>query len=453
MIDNMTLPSSVYAEKLILGCLLLGQDDFAVCSRLAPEDFAIQKHRTIFTRMREMNEAGVSIDHVTLAERLMRKGEMELVDGLTGIVELEEGLPEIYNLGAYVGIVLEKSKLRKIIHAAEEAQNAAFLASETPDTIIRGMIGSVEDIADNEVADGLMSVAEIIDRMPGGLDGLLHGKSLQSGIKTGFSKLDMRIGGMDPGQLIIVAGRPGMGKTAFASNIAENVALGRDPATVAIFSLEMSREENLQRLLASNANADLQKIRCNYLDDEERGRLAQSGARFYESALLLDDSAAISLSAIKLKLKRLVSGIERDGRPPLKLVIVDYIQLMPVTNKKNGNREQEIAALSRGLKLLAKKFRVPVIAMSQLNRAVDLRGNHEPQLSDLRESGAIEQDADVVLFPYRPEVYCPDREDMRGVAKLIIAKQRNGPTGFVDLVWFAQFTKFVDAVEEWREEN
>ena len=452
MNDEMTMPASIRSERLILGCILLDQGNFTACSRLEPEDFALDKHRRIFTRMREMNEAGLAIDHVTLAERLMRTGELESVDGLSGIVELEDGLPEIYNLGAYVGIVLEKSKLRKIIHATQTAQDAAFLAADTPDAIIRGMIGSVEDIAENEAESGLMSCKEIIERMPGGLDGFLGGNALRSGLGTGFPKLDMRIGGMDSGQLIIIAGRPGMGKTALAANIAENVALGSSPATVAIFSLEMSREENLQRLLAANSNTDLQRIRCNYLNDEERARLSQAGARFYDSALLLDDSASISLSAIKLKLKRLATGIERDGRPPLRLVIVDYIQLMPVTTRKGGNREQEIAALSRGLKLLAKRLRVPVIALSQLNRAVDLRANHEPQLSDLRESGAIEQDADLVLFPYRPEVYSPDREDLRAVAKLIIAKQRNGPTGYVDMVWMAQFTKFAEAAENWRAE-
>lgn len=452
MNDEMTMPASVRSERLVLGCILLDQGNFAACSRLEPEDFALDKHRRIFARMREMNEVGAAIDHVTLAERLMRTGELESVDGLSGIVELEDGLPEIYNLGAYVGIVLEKSKLRKIIHATQTAQDAAFLAADTPDAIIRGMIGSVEDIAENEAESGLMSCKEIIERMPGGLDGFLGGNALRSGLGTGFPKLDMRIGGMDSGQLIIIAGRPGMGKTALAANIAENVALGSSPATVAIFSLEMSREENLQRLLAANSNTDLQRIRCNYLNDEERARLSQAGARFYDSALLLDDSASISLSAIKLKLKRLATGIERDGRPPLRLVIVDYIQLMPVTTRKGGNREQEIAALSRGLKLLAKRLRVPVIALSQLNRAVDLRANHEPQLSDLRESGAIEQDADLVLFPYRPEVYSPDREDLRAVAKLIIAKQRNGPTGYVDMVWMAQFTKFAEAAENWRAE-
>lgn len=432
------LPANVDAECLILGSILTDEGAFVqVAGSLEPDDFALEKHRRIFSRMMDLHERGEKIDRITVANELMKHGQLESVDGVTYLVSLDDGLPQIYNLDGYVKIIKDKATLRRLIFTSRSLINRCMMAEEEPEQILAAAEEALLKLGDSRDRDVLASPGQIIDEFDGGLNAFLDPSKRIKGVSTGYTKLDEMTGGLHPGELIILAARPSMGKTALALNIAQHVACHPDiRKTVAVFSLEMSKESLLTRMVCAGARVNQQKFRAGYLNKEERRKLQVAAAELVEAPLFIDDTAGSNLMDIHAKLRRLKA--EHD----LGLVVVDYLQLMSGRGRFE-NRNQEVSYLSRGLKLLSKELNVPMLVLSQLSRAPETRpGDHVPQLSDLRESGSIEQDADLVMFIYREEYYKPDRDDIKGQADLILAKQRNGPVGRVKLVFIRDYAKF-----------
>jgi len=436
------LPTNVDAEKFVLGSILLDDTLYVqAAGTLEAEDFSLEKHRRIFIRMGELQDRGERIDRITVANELMKFNELEACDGLTYLVSLDDGLPQIPNLDSYIRIVKDKAVLRRIIFASQHMMNRAILGEDEPGEILAGAEETLLKLGDSRLKSGLLNPDQILQNYEGGISAFLDPSKRIKGISTGFAKFDEMTGGLHGGDLCIVAARPSMGKTALALNIAQHVAL-KLKQTVAVFSLEMSQESLLTRMLCASARVDSQRFRAGFLSQEERRKLNHSLHELVEAPLYIDDTAGIHLMDMHAKLRRLQQ--ERK----LGLVIVDYLQLMTAQGR-HENRNQEVSALSRGMKLLAKEMNVPLMVLSQLSRAVETRqGDHRPQLSDLRESGSIEQDADVVGFIFREEVYHREREDLRGLAELIVAKQRNGPVGTVNLVFLHAQTKFENRVED-----
>lgn len=442
------LPSNVDAERLVLGSILMNHDAyFQVAGEVEPEDFSLEKHRRIFGRMKDLYDRGEKIDRLTVANELMKQGQLESVDGLTYLVSLDEGMPELANLESYIRIVKDKSALRRMIFTAQKVIDRCLIGEEEPDEILAGAEEALLKLGETRSGDQLLAPAVIIDRFPGGINAFLDPSRRVSGLSTGFTKFDEMTGGLHGGELIILAARPSMGKTALALNIAQHVAAHpkmRKP--VAVFSLEMSSASLLTRLLCAGARVDQHKFRAGYLNADERRRLQVGLADLTEAPLFIDDTAGVHLMDVHAKLRRM------KVQHGLALVVVDYLQLMS-SRGRSENRNQEVSAISRGLKLMAKELDVPFVVLSQLSRASETRpGDHKPQLSDLRDSGSIEQDADLVGFIFREEVYHRDREDLKGVAELIIAKQRNGPIGTVPLTFLGQFTRFENRAEDLPEE-
>jgi len=437
------LPANIDAERFVLGSILLDDTAFLdVAGVLRPEDFALDKHRKIFVRMVQLNDRAERIDRVTVANEMLRYNELESVDGLTYLVSLDDGLPHIPNLDSYVKIIRDKAVLRRIISASQQTMNRALVGEEDPTQILAGAEEALLKLGDQQIGQDLKTPFQIIEEYTGGINAFLDPSKRIRGISTGFTKLDEMTGGLHEGELLILAARPSMGKTAFAMNIASHVATKLNQK-VAIFSLEMSGESLLTRMLCAQAYVDSQRFRMGYLNADERRKLAQASQKLVEAPLYIDDTAGVHLMDMHAKLRRLQGN---DGK--LGLVIVDYLQLMSGRGRFE-NRNQEVSTISRGLKLLAKELKVPMLVLSQLSRAPETRvGDHRPQLSDLRESGSIEQDADLVAFIFREEVYKRDREDLRGLAELIVAKQRNGPIGKVDLVFLHSLTKFENRSED-----
>ena len=433
------LPAAVDVERLVLGAILRNDQLYPdAAAMLTADDFALAKHQLIWRRMTELYDAGERIDRVTLTTALRDRSELEAVDGLSYLVSLDDGLPELANIEGYCRIVLEKARLRKIIHVAHEAIQRCMTA-EAGDS--RDILADVSerllamDSARPDERGNLQTLSEVVGAIEGGLNTFLCPAARGGGLRTGFTRFDEMTGGLHPGELIILAARPAMGKTALAMNIAHHVAA--ESRTVAVFSLEMSRESLFARVCCAAARVDSQKFRAGYLNQNERNRLQTAATQIASMPLFIDDTPSVDLMDMRGKLRKLKS------RYGLGLVVVDYLQLMR-TRGKAENRTQEVSALSRGLKILAKELDVPMLVLSQLSRAPEQRasGERRPQLSDLRESGSIEQDADVVAFIFREEVYKPEREDLRGMAELIVAKQRNGPTGKVKLAFLRQYTRF-----------
>ncbi len=432
------LPQNLDAERFVLGAILM--DDalyIQVAGALEAGDFTLEKHRRIFLRMGELFERGERIDRVTVANELMKQNQLESVDGVSYLVSLDEGLPVLSNLESYVRIVKDKSVLRRIIFTSQSLIDRCLLAEDEPDQILASAEESLLKLGDTRTADSLVNPKRILEEFDGGINAFLDPSKRIKGLSTGFLRLDEMTGGLHEGDLVILAARPSMGKTALALNIAQHVALRPgEQQPVAVFSLEMSRESLLTRMICAAARVDQQKFRASYLNQDERRRLAKAASDLVQSPLFIDDTSGAHLMDIHAKLRRLKS---EHG---LGLVVIDYLQLMSGRGRYE-NRNQEISTISRGLKLLAKDLKVPMLVLSQLNRAPEIRqGDHRPQLSDLRESGSIEQDADLVAFIFREEVYKPQDESLRGLAELLIAKQRNGPIGKVNLVFLKEFTKF-----------
>ncbi|MBM3728201.1 MAG: replicative DNA helicase [Acidobacteria bacterium] len=432
------LPANLDAERYVLGSILLDPSAYiSVAGAVSTEDFSLEANRRIFTRMGEIYERGEKIDRITVANELMRQGQLESVGGLAYLVSLDDGLPQYYNLDSYVRILREKSTLRRLIFHAQAVIDRCFLGQEEAGDILAGAEEGLMSLGQARQRTSMANPAQIIEDFEGGINTFLDPSKRIKGISTGFLKLDEMTGGMHEGELIILAARPAMGKTALALNIAQHVATNpKNPQPVAVFSLEMSKESLLTRLICAGGRVDQQKFRAGYLNGDERRRLAMSAQQMVESQLFIDDLPGVNLMDMHATLRRM------KAEHGLGLVVVDYLQLMS-SRGRFDSRTQEVSALSRGLKLLAKELRVPFLVLSQLSRAPETRpGDHRPQMSDLRESGSIEQDADLIWFIFREEVYKPEREDLKGLAELIVAKQRNGPTGRANLVFLREFTKF-----------
>jgi replicative DNA helicase len=435
------LPVNLEAERFLLGSILMDDSAFIqVAGVLEPEDFSLEKHRRIFGRMNDLYQRKEKIDRIALANELMKRGELESCDGLAYLVSLDDGLPRISNLEGYLRIVRDKALLRRIIFTSQKLIDRCLIAEDAPDEILAGAEETLLKLGESRSRDVLANPRQIIGEYEGGLEAFLDPSQRIQGLSTGLVKLDEMTGGLHGGELVILAARPSMGKTALALNVAQHAAANpKMRKTVAVFSLEMSKESLLTRMICAGARVDQQKFRAGYLNAQERYRLQEAAADLADAPLYIDDTAGSNLIDIHAKLRRLKA--ERG----LDLVIVDYLQLMS-TRGRAENRNQEVSTLSRGLKLLAKELNVPMLVLSQLSRAPETRqGDHRPQLSDLRESGSIEQDADLVMFIFREEVYKPDRADLKGLAELLVAKQRNGPTGRVKMIFLREFTKFENA--------
>ncbi len=441
------LPASVDAERSILGAILL--DNFSyneAAESLHADDFSLDSHRRIFSRMMELAESGRPIDLITLTEELGRHKEVEAVGGVAYLSSLTDGVPRRPNIEHHVRIVKDKAMLRGLINAANNAITRALEQSETAAEILDSAESAIFQISDDRLGQTFVDIPQIVRESFGSIDALYERGQRITGLETHFADFDSLTSGLQPSDLVIIAARPSMGKTAFAMNVAENVAV-TNKKVVGIFSLEMSRESLLLRMLCSHARVDSHKLRTGFLGREDYNKLSSALAALAEAPIFIDDTPGISLHEMRAKARRLA-----QKQRQLDLIIVDYLQLMsasPVGGKRFENRTQEVSAISRGLKALAKELRVPVVALSQLSRAPESRGgDHRPQLSDLRESGSIEQDADVVCFIFREEVYKPDDPDLDGLAELIIAKQRNGPTGKVELAFLKRSTRFESRARE-----
>jgi replicative DNA helicase len=435
------LPASVDAERAILGAILLDNNCYSqAAEHLQAEDFSLDSHRRIYLRMMELAEIGRAIDFVTLTEQLGQHKEIESVGGVAYVTSLTDGLPRVKNIEEYVRIVKDKALLRGLIHAASGAIQQAYEQDAPATEILDAAESAIFQIAQNRMGQGFVSVPEIVKGSFGSIDKLYEQGQRITGLETHFEDFDEKTSGLQKSDLIIIAARPSMGKTAFAINIAENAAV-RNRKVVGIFSLEMSREALLLRMLCSQSLVDSHKLRTGFLGRDDYHKLVAGLAALVEAPIFIDDTPSISISEMRAKCRRLQQA---QGR--LDMVVVDYLQLVagsPAGSRRYENRTQEVSAISRGLKAMAKELRCPVVALSQLSRAPETRtGNNRPQLSDLRESGAIEQDADVVAFIFREEVYDPENPELQGKAELIIAKQRNGPTGTVHLAFIKKSTRF-----------
>jgi replicative DNA helicase len=440
------LPANIDAEKTILGAILLDNAAHSeAAERIEPDDFSLDSHRRIFMRMSELMDAQRAVDIVTLSHELARYKEIEAVGGVAYLASLTEGLPRRPVIEEYIRIVKDKSLLRKLMLICSSAIARAADQSEDAIGVLDVTESQLLEVSEKGLAQGLESLDKIVANSFGTIDNLYKQSREVTGLATDFTDLDRLTSGLQKDELIIIAARPSMGKTALAINIAQNAAVNHK-SIVAIFSLEMSKESLLRRMLASQAWVDQQMLQKGFLGQEEHGKLQKSLGELVDSHIFIDDSAGISLAEMRAKARRL-----RQNAGGLDLVVVDYLQLMSATLPSGGrkgyeNRTQEVSAISRGLKALAKELHVPVLALSQLSRASERRGEDKrPMLSDLRESGSIEQDADVVAFIHREAYYNRDEEMSeadKAKSEIIVAKQRNGPTDTVYLNWLGKFTRF-----------
>ncbi len=441
------LPSNADAERTILGAILLDNALLAEAQeKLVAEDFSLDSHQRIFLRMAELSAEGHAIDLVTLAEMLGRNKEVESVGGVAYLASLTEGLPRRPILEEYIRIVKDKSLLRQLMLICSAAIARAADQSEPALDVLNAAESQLLEVGEKGISKGLASLEDIVSGSFGSIDNLYQQAREVTGLATHYSEFDKMTSGLQKGDLVIIAARPSMGKTAWAVNIAQNASV-RSRAVVAIFSLEMSKEALLRRMLASQAWVDQRKLQTGFLGREDQEKLRRALEDLVEAPIFIDDTAGISLAEMRAKVRRL-----RQMQGKVDLILVDYLQLMTASlpsqgGKRMENRTQEVSAISRGLKALAKEMEVPVIALSQLSRSSERRGDDKrPMLSDLRESGSIEQDADLVAFIHRESYYNRDKEEDpdRNKAEIIIAKQRNGPTGTVNLAFLSQFTRFED---------
>ena len=430
-------PHDVEAEQAVIGSMLTDKEAVASSIEvLKEEDFYREDNRIIYSAMLNLYNRAEPIDLITLKSELESMGKFEQVGGFEYLTELPEKVPTTANATKYIKIVEEKSVLRNLIKTANEIIDLGYDPTEDVEDIMEGAEKKIFNIMQDKNQKGYAPIKDILVDSFTQLEELYNRKQHITGVPTGFSDLDYRTAGLHGSELILVAARPAMGKSAFALNIATNAAV-RGNTPVAIFSLEMSKEQLVNRILCSEAMVDSNKVRTGKLDEEDWTKLAEAIGPLSEAGVYIDDTPGISVMEIRTKCRKL--KMEKN----IGLVVIDYLQLISGSNKRNGSREQEISEISRSLKVLAKELNVPVIALSQLSRAVEQRDDHRPMLSDLRESGAIEQDADIVMFLYRDDYYNKESAE-KDIAEVIIAKQRGGSTGTVKLYWMGNYTKFVN---------
>ncbi|MEQ1868588.1 MAG: replicative DNA helicase [Vicinamibacterales bacterium] len=433
-----TLPHNLEAERSVLGAILLHNDVFNIAAEFIDSaDFYRDAHRRIWDKMVKLAERGDAIDFITLKEELTRSGDLDEIGGPAYLAALVDGVPRSTNVGHYARIIKEKSTLRNLIFASHKILASAYDGEEDADVILDQAEHQIFAIADDKVSDGFVSMRDLAATSLDTIEALQSKKELITGVPTGFTDLDEMTSGLQKGDLIIVAARPSMGKTSLVMNIAQHVGTKTD-MTVGVFSLEMSKEQLFLRMLTSEARIDAHRLRGGFLGERDWGKLSQAIGTLSEAKIFIDDTASIGVLEMRAKCRRLAS---QHG---LHLIIIDYIQLMQGRGKFE-NRTLELASISRSMKGLAKELSVPVVVLSQLSRAPEARSDHRPQLSDLRESGALEQDADVVAFIYREEQYADKNNpppEALGTAEIIIGKQRNGPTGVVKLAFLKEYTRF-----------
>lgn len=429
-------PQNLEAEQSVLGGILLDNQSLnSVLEILSIEDFYSEGHRKIFTAIVELYDKNEPCDIITLSNILKSKNQIEQAGGISYLSSLADNVPSAANIVHYAKIVKEKSILRRLIGTATEILNKSYAAGSDIDSVLDEAEHAIFEISENKIRPSFSPFKNLIKDSIKTIEKLFERKELVTGVPTGFEKIDDKTSGFQKSDLIIIAGRPSMGKTAFALNIAQYAALEAG-IPVAVFSLEMSKEQLALRMLSSEARVDSQRIRRGFLGDADWLKLTNAAGKLFEAPIFIDDTPAITALEMKAKARRLKAEVD------LGLIILDYLQLMRSGGYKES-REQEISEISRSLKTLAKELNVPVIALSQLNRQVENRADKRPQMADLRDSGAIEQDADLIAFIYRDEVYNKSEENPeKGFAEIIIGKQRNGPTGMVKLMFQEQFTRF-----------
>ena len=430
------LPHSVEAEQSVIGSMLMDREAIMAASEIiTSEDFYQHQYGIVFEAMLELYNEGKPVDLITLQERLREKEVPPEVSSLEFIKDLLNTTLTSANVKSYAQIVQEKSMLRKLIKVNEEIANTCYLAKEKVEDIMEDTERKIFNLVQKRSTGDYVPIKDVVLNALDKIEIASKNKGSVTGIPTGFVDLDYKTSGMQPSDLVLVAARPSMGKTAFVLNMAQHMAF-RNGVTAAIFSLEMSKEQLVNRLLSLESRVDSQSIRTGNLSDEDWTKLIEGAGIIGKSNLIIDDTPGISVAELRSKCRKY--KLEHN----LGIIIIDYLQLM-TGNKKTDSRQQEISDISRSLKEIARELSVPVVALSQLSRAVEQRPDHRPMLSDLRESGAIEQDADVVMFIYRDDYYNKDSEK-KGIAEIIIAKQRNGPIGTVELVWLPNYTKFAN---------
>ena len=433
---NRVQPNDTIAEQAVLGSMLVDKD--AVISAveiLKAEDFYREDNKEIYATMFELYSLGKHIDMITLKDQLTLRGTIEKVGGTEYIAMLIDNVPTTSNIESYVKIVEEKSIIRKLIKAANNILKLGYAQTEEVDALIEKAEKDIFDIMQNRNSKGYASIKEILVSTFDQIEEMFQNKNKVSGLETGFVDLDAKISGLNKSDLLIVAARPAMGKSAFVLNIASFVAMHLQVPTM-IFSLEMSKEQMVNRILCSESEVDSMKVRNADLTSEDWLKLGEASGRLSEMPLYIDDTPGLTAAELRAKCRK--AKLEKN----IGLVIIDYLQLME-SKSKSASRQQEISDISRSLKILAKELSIPVISLSQLSRATESRTDHRPMLSDLRESGAIEQDADIVMFLHREDYYNADTEK-KNVAEVIIAKNRSGSTGTVELAWLGQYTKFAN---------
>ena len=441
MEDNTRIPPhSVEAEQSVLGSILLDKDAMiSVSETLMPEDFYKEAHRVIYECMLKLYNNQSEIDLITLADELRDQGYLDDIGGIAYITSLSTIVPTTSNIKYYINIVKEKSISRQLISAANDIINLGYDSSTKVEDVLENAEKKIFDISQERTTNDFQPINQVLTETLSMLEKLYEEKSDVTGLTTGFRDLNKKINGLQRSDLLLIAARPAMGKTAFALNLVQNAALKGD-ASVAVFSLEMSKEQLVQRMVAAQSSVELKKIKTGTLAANDWPRITDGMAVLSGAKIHIDDTPGIKISELRSKCRKL--KIEKG----LDLVLIDYLQLMEGEGH-NESRQQEIAKISRSLKILAKELDCPVVALSQLSRAPEQRADHRPMLSDLRESGSIEQDADIVMFLYRDEYYNPDTEK-KNIGEVIVAKNRHGETGTVELVWFGGIQKFADKMRE-----
>jgi len=438
-------PHDIEAEQAILGCMLTDKDSVVdAIEVLKAEDFYREDNKAIYEAILSLYSKSEPIDIITVKAELVESGKFERVGGLEYLASLPDRVPTTANVEKYIKIVEEKSTLRSLINTSNELVALGYDETESVDNLMDMAEKKVFDLAAKKNTKGYSPIKEVLIKSYAKLEELYNSKGKLSGISTGFLDLDMKTSGLHNSDLLIIAARPAMGKSAFAINIATNVAT-KSNIPVAIFNLEMSKEQVGNRILSSEAMVDSNKLRSGQLEDDDWTKIATTLGTLSEAPIYIDDTPGISIMEIRAKCRKL--KLEKN----IGLVVIDYLQLIQASGK-NGSREQEISEISRSLKVLAKELDIPVIALSQLSRSVEKRDDKRPMLADLRESGSIEQDADIVMFLYREDYYKEDTEK-RNIAEVILAKHRGGSTGTVDLAWFPSYTKFGNLDKRFFEEG
>lgn len=430
------LPHSVEAEQSVIGSMLMGREAISVASEmLGSDDFYQHQYGVIFEAMVELFNEGKPVDLITLQNRLKEKDVPPEISSMEFVRDLLAAVPTSANVKYYATIVSEKAVLRRLIRLTDEISNECYLNKEPVETILEDTEKRMFQLLQQRNSGDFVPIRQVVMNSLENIERASKTKGNVTGLATGFIDLDYKTSGFQPSDLILVAARPSMGKTALVLNIAQYMAFKQDKH-VAVFSLEMSKEQLMNRLLSMESKVDSQNMRNGNLKDEDWGKLIESAGLIGDSNLIIDDTPGISIRELRSKCRKykLEHGLD--------IIMIDYLQLMS-GNGKGDSRQQEISDISRSLKAIARELSVPVVALSQLSRAVESRPDHRPMLSDLRESGAIEQDADVVMFIYRDDYYNKDSEN-KGIAEVIIAKQRNGPIGTVNLVWLPDYTKFAN---------